>query len=82
MKLSLTNKMGLPSDTPQDLIVEIIRKLQGMSSNNQKENEEIVKQSKLFSFLGGIIVINYYNYKFSNIYKIFGILKFQRNYIF
>lgn len=45
-------KLGLPPNTPQDLLKEIIITLQNMPSNTQTEKENSVKQSRLFDWLG------------------------------
>jgi hypothetical protein len=45
-------KLGLPPNTPQDLLQEIIIILQKMPSNTQTEKENSVKQSRLFDWLG------------------------------
>lgn len=44
--------LGLPPNTPQDLLKEIITTLQSMSSNTEVEKENAVKQSQLFNWLG------------------------------
>lgn len=45
-------KLGLPPDTPQELLKEIITTLQGMPFNTAVEKVNAVKQSQLFNWLG------------------------------
>lgn len=45
-------KLGLPPDTPQELLREIITTLQGMPSHTVVEKVAAVRQSQLFNWLG------------------------------
>jgi len=45
-------RLGLPPDTPQELLKEIIFTLQGMPSHSEAEKVAVVKQSQLFNWLG------------------------------
>ncbi|MEN9911686.1 MAG: hypothetical protein RI956_130 [Pseudomonadota bacterium] len=51
-------KLGLPLNTPQELLKEIITTLQGMSSNTEVEKEKVVKQSKLFNWLSAAAAVS------------------------
>lgn len=45
-------KIGLPGNTPQEFLREIISTLQGMPSHSDEDKVEMVKQSRLFNWLG------------------------------
>ena len=45
-------KLGLPPDTPQELMQEIIATLQGISAEPAKVKQEAIENSRLFKWLG------------------------------
>ncbi len=44
-------RLGLPEDTPQELLKEVISTLQGMTFQSDGEKEIVAKQSRLFRWL-------------------------------
>lgn len=45
-------KLGLPDDTPQEMLREVISLMQSMSNSSIAEKEEAITRSPLFEWLG------------------------------
>lgn len=45
-------KLGLPQDTPQEMLKEVISIIQGMLCSSEEEKEAAITKSSLFEWLG------------------------------
>lgn len=45
-------KLGLPQDTPQEMLKEVISIIQGMPGSSDEEKETAITKSSLFEWLG------------------------------
>ncbi|WP_262020276.1 hypothetical protein [Pseudomonas sp. Pse35] len=48
---SLVEQIGLPSDTPPELLVDLVQKLANIPDSQQATRFDMIKKSKLWSFI-------------------------------